>query len=386
VNTKKKFWLSFIVLPLFPFGFYNEAFSQSNLESGIEEVSENQFVDEFGYVHVLGEIKNKLNTKMDFVKATVAYYDSQNRIIGSDSVYTDPSTLLPGQSATYQALTSSGNLASNDVSSVKVNYEYEADGITHQSLGQGNRMVTSNTAQSSGQQNSLTMGSDSPDCGKVIQGNFTLSGNIVCNTKDGLIVGGHNTIINLNGYTIKGPGVNSEKVGISIPASDNVVIRGNDIQGNGSISNFQAGILISGSQNTDVNRITFQGNKIGIFMTGAIGTTVQWNTFDSNTIGIASHSTIGTQLHANMMTGNDLAGITLVNTDRSQIDANSIGGSRNGIYLDSQSTKNKILYNNVLKNDIDINNADGLPLAINGNELLKNNCFVSTPSGGCNPQ
>jgi nitrous oxidase accessory protein NosD len=121
-------------------------------------------------------------------------------------------------------------------------------------------------------------------------------------------------------------------------------------------------------------------------MTGAIGTTVEQNFIDSNTIGIASHSTIGTQLHANMMTGNDLAGVTLVNTDRSQIDANSIGGSRNGIYLDSQSTKNTILYNIVLKNDIDINNADGLPLNINGNELLKNNCFVSTPSGGCNPQ
>jgi nitrous oxidase accessory protein NosD len=185
----------------------------------------------------------------------------------------------------------------------------------------------------------------------------------------------------LNGYSINGPGDNSSKVGISVPHSNNVII-----QGSGSIRNYQAGILISGSQSTEINRITFEGNKIAVFMTGAIGTTVEQNFIDSNTIGIASHSTIGTQLHANMMTGNDLAGITLVNTDRSQIDANSIGGSRNGIYLDSQSTKNTILYNNVLKNDIDINNADGLPLNINGNELLKNNCFVSTPSGGCNPQ
>ena len=81
----------------------------------------------------------------------------------------------------------------------------------------------------------------------------------------------------------------------------------------------------------------------------------------------------------------DLRGY-LVNTDKSQVDANSIGGSRNGIFLDAQSTKNTILYNNVLKNDVDINNADGLPLNINGNELIKNNCFVSQPSGGCNPQ
>ncbi|MGI0033116.1 MAG: hypothetical protein ACRD97_07585 [Nitrososphaeraceae archaeon] len=102
--------------------------------------------------------------------------------------------------ATYQALTSSSNLASNDVSSVKVNYEYQLDGISHQSPAQGNRPVTSNTAQSPGQQNDLTMGSDSPDCGKVIQGNFTLTANLICNSKDGLIVGGDKTTINLNGY------------------------------------------------------------------------------------------------------------------------------------------------------------------------------------------
>ena len=220
----------------------------------------------------------------------------------------------------------------------------------------------------------------SPACGQVVHGNVTLTANLDC-TGDGLIVGGDSTTINLNGYSINGPGDNSSKVGISVPHSNNVII-----QGSGSIRNYQAGILISGSQNTEINRLTFEGNKIAVFMTGAIGTTVEQNFIDSNTIGIASHSTIGTQLHANMMTGNDLAGVTLVNTDRSQIDANSIGGSRNGIYLDAQSTKNTILYNNVLKNDIDINNADGLPLNINGNELLKNNCFVSTPSGGCNPQ
>jgi len=220
----------------------------------------------------------------------------------------------------------------------------------------------------------------SPACGQVVHGNVTLTANLEC-TGDGLIVGGDNTTINLNGYSINGPGDNSSKVGISVPHSNNVVV-----QGTGAIRNYQAGILISGSQNTEINRITFDGNKIAVFMTGSIGSTVEQNFIDGNAIGVASHSSIGAQLHANMMTGNDLAGITLVNTDRSQIDANSIGGSRNGIYLDSQSTKNTVLYNNVLKNDIDINNADGLPLNINGNELLKNNCFVSNPSGGCNPQ
>ena len=199
----------------------------------------------------------------------------------------------------------------------------------------------------------------SPACGQVVHGNVTLTANLVC-TGEGLIVGGDNTTINLNGYSITGPGDNSSKVGVAVPHSNSVVI-----QGSGAIRNFQAGVLITGSENTNIHRVTFDGN---------------------NTIGVASHSSIGAQVHANMMTGNDLAGVTLVNTDKSQVDANSIGGSRNGIFLDAQSTKNTILYNNVLKNDVDINNADGLPLNINGNELIKNNCFVSQPSGGCNPQ
>ena len=133
MNLSEKFWFSFIILPLFPLAVTNEALAQSNLESGIEEISENQFVDELGYVHVLGEIQNKLNTKMDFVKVNVAYYDSQGRIIDSDFVYSDPNTLLPGQIATYQTITSS-SLASTDVSTVKVRYEYETDGVTQQSL------------------------------------------------------------------------------------------------------------------------------------------------------------------------------------------------------------------------------------------------------------
>jgi hypothetical protein len=379
-------WLSFVILSPFPFGFSNEALAQSNLGLGIEEISENQFVDESGYVHVLGEIQNKLNIKMDFVKVNVAYYDSQSRIIGSDFVYSDPSTLLPGQTATYQALTSPSSLASSDVSSVKVRYEYEVDGATQHSLSPTNRALTSNTGQPFGEQeeprpNDVPMGPNDPDCGKVIHGNFTLTTNLECEGKDGLIIGGDNTIINLNGHNITGPGPNSAKVGIAIPHSNNVVV-----QGNGSINNFQAGILMTGSENAKIHGVTFEGNKIAIFMTGSFGTTVEQNFIGPNTIGVASHSSSGATIHANLITDNNLAGITVVSTDKFQIDDNSIGGSRNGIYLDLQSTMNKILYNNLTRNDIDINNADGLPFESNSNELKGNDCYVSQPIGSCNLQ
>jgi hypothetical protein len=56
----------------------------------------------------------------------------------------------------------------------------------------------------------------SPACGQVVHGNVTLTANLVC-TGDGLIVGDDNTTINLNGYSINGPGDNSSKVGVLIP-------------------------------------------------------------------------------------------------------------------------------------------------------------------------
>ena len=59
----------------------------------------------------------------------------------------------------------------------------------------------------------------SPACGQVVKGNVTLTANLNC-PGDGLIVGGDNTRIDLNGYSITGPGPDSSKVGIVVPNSD----------------------------------------------------------------------------------------------------------------------------------------------------------------------
>ena len=64
----------------------------------------------------------------------------------------------------------------------------------------------------------------SPACGQVVHGNVTLTANLVC-LRNGLIVGGDNTTINLNGYSVNGPGDNSSKVGIAIPHSNSVLIQ-----------------------------------------------------------------------------------------------------------------------------------------------------------------
>lgn len=222
----------------------------------------------------------------------------------------------------------------------------------------------------------------SPSCGQVITQNVVLTSNLKCADSDGLIVGASDIVIDLNGHTITGPNSDrniktSSKVGISVPNMNNVVIK------DGTIEEFQAGILMTGSQNVEVSGIVSKGNQIGLFNTGAGLINIHLSIIMDNQIGIAGHSTQQSTIEDNIIFQNALAGITLVNSDNSIITVNSITKSGNGIYIDNQSTENNINFNNVLLNTIDINNANGLPVNTNVNTYDQNNCMTSNPSGIC---
>src|SRR5918995_280753 len=148
-------------------------------------------------------------------------------------------------------------------------------------------------------------------CGQVVSGVVNLTANLNCSSGDGIIVGGPNTVINMNGFSITGPGQDSSKVGIMVPNVDNVVVNGP-----GSISNFQAGVLLTGANGFKINSAILSNNQIGTFMTGAENAQVQQNIIQGNSIGVASHSSTGAAMDSNLMNGNLLAGITFVNTQQ----------------------------------------------------------------------
>lgn len=214
-------------------------------------------------------------------------------------------------------------------------------------------------------------------CGQVVSGVVNLTANLNC-SGDGIIVGGPNTVINMNGFSITGPGQDSSKVAIMVPNVDNVVVNGP-----GSLSNFQAGVLLTGANGFQINSVILSNNQIGTFMTGAENAQVQQNIIQGNSIGVASHSSTGSAIDSNLMNGNLLAGITFVNTQQSNVGMNNVVGSQNGIFLDGQSSQNTISANNVLENVIDLNNANGLPTNINTNQYVDNSCETSNPSGLC---
>jgi parallel beta-helix repeat protein len=205
-----------------------------------------------------------------------------------------------------------------------------------------------------------------------------LTSNLDCKT-DGLIIGEDGITVDLNGHTITGPGVSTSKVGLMLSDMDNV-----NIEGPGTIQNFQAGVLNTGGQDDKISSVTFTENSIGTFNTGSANTAIEDNLFFNNNIGVASHSSTGSSLVTNLFKGNDLAGITFVNSASNEISFNTIQGSVSGLFFDGQSQDNVANSNNILDNTgVDINNANGLPLNVNNNLFNDNNCNASVPVGLC---
>jgi parallel beta-helix repeat protein len=213
-------------------------------------------------------------------------------------------------------------------------------------------------------------------CGQVIKGVITLRSHLTCE-EDGLIVGADNTIINLNGYSIKGSGANSTKVGIGV-SKNNVAIKGP-----GMITGFQAGILATGASQIKISSLILQDNEIGVFMVGSDNAEVHENLMKNNTIALVSHSTRNINLESNMMNTNVLAGVTFVNIEGSNVAMNKIVRSQTGIFFDAQSTRNTAKLNVLSNNTIDVNNGNRLATNVNQNMFSYNLCTIGIPTGTC---
>ncbi len=219
-------------------------------------------------------------------------------------------------------------------------------------------------------------------CGELIQQSIKLSSDLNCNG-DAILVGNNNIEIDLNGHKITGPGIASNistaKVGIMIGEKSGV-----KIIGPGIIEGFQAAVMTTGGQHNTISGVTFTKDQIGSFNAGSTDTSITGNTFFEDLVGFASHSSTNSKINTNSFISNQLAGIILINSGNDEVSMNSIFGSKTGMFLDGQSNGNKITYNNVLKNSVvDLNNANGLPINIDNNLFIDNNCDTSLPVGLC---
>jgi hypothetical protein len=117
-------------------------------------------------------------------------------------------------------------------------------------------MGTSPNSQSAGDSHFTTQqlttlaegASTNPAWGQVVSGVVNMTANLNC-SRDGIIVGDPNTIINMNGFSITEPGQERSKLAMMVPNVDNVVK-----EGLGPINSFQAGVLLTGTNGFKDNR------------------------------------------------------------------------------------------------------------------------------------
>jgi hypothetical protein len=78
-----------------------------------------------GYLHVVGEVENGLGRAIDFVKVTGTFYEANNQVIGTDFVFTDPSSLEAGETAPFDLTLFTDAVDPSQVESYKIRVSWQ---------------------------------------------------------------------------------------------------------------------------------------------------------------------------------------------------------------------------------------------------------------------
>jgi hypothetical protein len=73
-------------------------------------LSHNNYYDNTGGLHIVGEIINESTEEMRSVQVTASFYDASNQIIGTQNTYTSPMNLQPGQRAPFDIRVYEGSI------------------------------------------------------------------------------------------------------------------------------------------------------------------------------------------------------------------------------------------------------------------------------------
>ena len=305
---------------------------------------------------------------------------------------TTPSNDRGGAADGYSQSTPSNDRGTSDSQSTPSDKQSHKDsGSNGNQDGKSDKSNNNHDAKdpngSSGQ--GLTPSAGVPSCGDVLTQDVTLQSDLNC-SGNGLTVGESGITINLNGHTItSNHDQNSAdettnydgNSGILVPNANHVTILGG-----GQIAGFDKGIWIEGSSGAKVTDVDMRGNGVGVLVSGSEDTELSANSILNNKYGIILESSHGGVIAFNQIAGNREAGIILSSSSEFVIVGNNMfGNGKNGLFLDALSSGNRVDYNNVFGDDTaDINNANGLSPSVNNNSFgQNNNCAVSDPDGLC---
>ena len=240
-------------------------------------------------------------------------------------------------------------------------------------------------------------------CGQVITRSTTLTADVGPCPGSGIIIGADKITLNLNGHTISGtpgPG-DGNTAGVRLPMRSGVTVTGQpgDSGRKGTITGFDAGVLVNRGSGNTVQNLTVRDNigpasrdaflGDGIAVMNSANNTIRRNTVDHNGIydGIG---VLGEQSHANTIRDNTVInGIALV-------DLSGPAGNGTGVgivvdaYLDPLPPRAPgplIRGNQVLDNVVRANDGPGISNVMTqdgrvAGNTVEDNGHVSLPGNG----
>jgi parallel beta-helix repeat protein len=121
-------------------------------------------------------------------------------------------------------------------------------------------------------------------CGTTVMADLTLTADIGPCRGEGLVIGANNVDLDLGGHRVFGTTRTGDGIGIAVPSRTNVTVR------NGTVAQFDAGVVIDGGSNNVIEHITANFNQggarsdfgDGILISDSSGNTVRDNNVTNN--------------------------------------------------------------------------------------------------------
>jgi parallel beta-helix repeat protein len=216
-----------------------------------------------------------------------------------------------------------------------------------------------------------------------------------------------NVALNLGGFTISGPGINSTQCKKGPAVNDGIVVMSPVTNGristvtiqNGRIEGFVYGVSLIGTDGAHVVSVTLTRGCNGLLLQGANASGIHDNTFSDNlSQGVMMNASFNNWVHHNFVNGNGVnslsvvsaagGGFLMVGSNRNLIGGNDVIGSGNyGMSLTSPtaggpstsgSSGNELVKNNVSSTK----SGPGVQIGVGDMNVVADNIANSNSAGG----
>lgn len=161
-------------------------------------------------------------------------------------------------------------------------------------------------------------------CGQVITADTELTQDLVCPAgTDALVIGADGIVLDLKGFTVRGPGAYATAYsGVRAAQRTGVTIT------NGTITGFRSAVVLDQTANATVSKVVASDSDQAINLANATGSQILQNTVSgSGRDAIRLGGAHGSVLSQNVLTGNQWA-ITVSNTQGAVVSRNQVDSTR----------------------------------------------------------